>query len=227
MSAEPPLLYLPLTAPIAKRDGFISEPWAMYFQLLTGAVPADGAATNGVPSGITQLTGPVTAGPGTGSQPTTITDNAITYAKIQDVSAASRVLGRGSAAGAGDTQELTLGTNLSISGTTINAASSGGTVTTTGSPASGDLAKFSGSTSITNWSAAATSVVGRSANSAGTPADIASSVENHVLVRRSSVLGFTLEQSIGYWSPLTNGDPVSPELIFDSFGDTIAVWTAL
>ena len=29
----------------------------------------------------------------------------------------------------------------------------------------------------------------------------------------------------GYWSPLTNGDPVSPEIIYDSFGDTISVWT--
>ena len=31
---------------------------------------------------------------------------------------------------------------------------------------------------------------------------------------------------VGYWSPLTNGDPTTPELIFDSFGDTIAVWTS-
>jgi len=29
---------------------------------------------------------------------------------------------------------------------------------------------------------------------------------------------------VGYWSELTNGDPVSPELVFDSFGDTIDVW---
>lgn len=32
--------------------------------------------------------------------------------------------------------------------------------------------------------------------------------------------------SAGYWSPLTNGDPINPELIFDSLGDTVAVWTA-
>lgn len=31
--------------------------------------------------------------------------------------------------------------------------------------------------------------------------------------------------AVGYWSPLTNGDPVSPELIFDSNGDTISVFT--
>lgn len=29
----------------------------------------------------------------------------------------------------------------------------------------------------------------------------------------------------GYWSPLTNGDPDVPELIFDGNGDTIAVFT--
>ena len=29
---------------------------------------------------------------------------------------------------------------------------------------------------------------------------------------------------VGKWSELTNSDPVSPELVFDSFGDTIDVW---
>jgi hypothetical protein len=38
----------------------------------------------------------------------TIPNDTVTYAMIQNVSAASRVLGRGSAAGSGDTQELTL-----------------------------------------------------------------------------------------------------------------------
>lgn len=32
--------------------------------------------------------------------------------------------------------------------------------------------------------------------------------------------------SVGYWSPLTNGDPINPDLIFDGSGDTIAVWSA-
>jgi len=30
--------------------------------------------------------------------------------------------------------------------------------------------------------------------------------------------------SVGYYSELTNGDPVNPELVFDSFGDTIDMW---
>lgn len=31
--------------------------------------------------------------------------------------------------------------------------------------------------------------------------------------------------SLGYWSPLTNGDPDNPEPIYDGDGDMIAVWT--
>lgn len=62
----------------------------------------------------------------------TVDNDAITYAKMQNVSAASKLLGRGSAAGAGDVQELTLGTNLSMSGTTLNASSGiGGTTGST------------------------------------------------------------------------------------------------
>lgn len=54
-----------------------------------------------------------------------VPDASITYTKIQDVSAASKLLGRGDS-GAGDVQEITLGTNLSISGTTLNASGGGG-----------------------------------------------------------------------------------------------------
>lgn len=60
-----------------------------------------------------------------------VPDAAITYAKIQNVSAISRLLGRGSAAGVGPPVEVTLGTNLSMSGTTLNAAG-GATPTGTG-----------------------------------------------------------------------------------------------
>lgn len=51
----------------------------------------------------------------------TIDNDAVTYAKIQNVSAASRILGRGSASGSGDVQELTVGSGLTLSGTTLSA----------------------------------------------------------------------------------------------------------
>jgi hypothetical protein len=28
-------------------------------------------------------------------------------------------------------------------------------------------------------------------------------------------------QALGYWTPITNGDPLSPEILFDSAGDCI------
>lgn len=49
----------------------------------------------------------------------TIDNDVVTYAKMQNVSAASRLLGRGSAAGAGDPQEMTVSGTLSVSGTDL------------------------------------------------------------------------------------------------------------
>lgn len=77
------------------------------------------------------LTGDVT-GSGTGSFTATIANQAVTYAKMQNVSAASRLLGRGSAAGAGSPEEISLGSGLSLSGTTLSATGTGGTVTSVG-----------------------------------------------------------------------------------------------
>ena len=56
----------------------------------------------------------------------TIDNDAVSYAKMQNVSAASKLLGRGDS-GSGDTQEITLGTGLTMTGTTL-AASGGGQV---------------------------------------------------------------------------------------------------
>jgi hypothetical protein len=56
----------------------------------------------------------------------TIDNDAVTYAKIQNVSAASRLLGRGSASGSGDVQEITIGDGLTLTGTTLSAGGGGG-----------------------------------------------------------------------------------------------------
>jgi hypothetical protein len=101
--------------------------------------------------------GDITVG---GSGTTLTIDNAaVSYAKIQDVSAASRLLGRGSAAGAGDVEEITLGTNLSMSGTTLNAASGGGGSATTVEVNLGSTAIFEGRFTITDAAITATSKI--------------------------------------------------------------------
>lgn len=67
------------------------------------------------------LTGDVT-GSGAGSFAATIANDAVTFAKMQNASAASKLLGRGSAAGAGDFEELTLGSGLTLTGTNLSAS---------------------------------------------------------------------------------------------------------
>jgi Repeat of unknown function (DUF5907) len=59
----------------------------------------------------------------------TIANSAVTYAKMQNVSANSKLLGSSATGSGAPPSEITLGTNLSMSGGTLNAAGGGGTST--------------------------------------------------------------------------------------------------
>ena len=84
--------------------------------------------TQDAPVSAVTLTGDVT-GTGSGSVATTIANGVVTYAKIQNTTADSVLLGRGAGAGAGTVQELMLGAGLALTGTVLSA-------TATPSPAS-------------------------------------------------------------------------------------------
>ena len=86
---------------------------------------------------LTGLTGDVTA-TGPGSAAATISNGAVTYSKMQNVSANNRLLGRATA-GAGSVEEISLGSGLSMSGNTLNVGTvsiaQGGTGQTTANAA--------------------------------------------------------------------------------------------
>lgn len=78
---------------------------------------ANGTST--VIGGITALTGEVTAS-GSGSVAATISNDAVTLAKMQNAVANSKLVGSGASGAGADYVEITLGTGLSMSGTTLN-----------------------------------------------------------------------------------------------------------
>lgn len=147
-----------------------------------------------------------------------LADAAVNYTKIQDISAASRVLGRGSAAGAGVVEEISLGAGLTMTGTSLDTTVSAAPVdaqyivaaangTLTAERVATDTATVTWdfstaaqakanvpSNAVTNAilrDSGALSVIGRSANTTGDPADISASAASDAVLRESgSVLGF-------------------------------------
>ncbi len=92
------------------------------------------------------LTGDVTT---SGTVAATIANSAVTYAKMQNVSANSKVLGSSATGSGSPPSELTLGTNLSMSGSTIN-ATGGGTIASTTNLLVGDGSGNASSASVGN-----------------------------------------------------------------------------
>ena len=109
----------------------------------SGTVTGSNLSGNNTGDQTITLTGDVT-GTGTGSFAATIANDSVTYAKIQNVSGASLLLGRGAGAGGGDVQEITLGTNLSMAGSTLNAAVASGSVTSVNADGGTTGMSFSG-----------------------------------------------------------------------------------
>ena len=113
------------------------------------ALNASNLASGAVPAArMPALTGDVTTS--AGAVATTVANDAVTYAKMQNVSAASKLLGRGDS-GSGDPQEITLGSGLAMTGTTLSASGGGGggmtqlaQIVTTGSQSTVDFTSISG-----------------------------------------------------------------------------------
>lgn len=110
------------------------------------------------------LSGDVSGSGSTGIT-TTIAANAVTYAKMQAISASSKLLG--SSASGTAVQEITLGSNLSMAGSTLNAAVASGSVTsvnadggTTGFSFTGGPITSSGTLSMTGTLAVASGGTG-------------------------------------------------------------------
>lgn len=98
---------------------FASGATTIQFTSLNSGIIFSGA-TGILSSGI--LSGDVTTS--ANSLASTISNQAVTYAKIQDISTNNRLLGR-STAGAGSTQEITVGSGLSLSGGVLTTTSAG------------------------------------------------------------------------------------------------------
>lgn len=145
--------------------GTIVENGWVDHRVATGGALEGGSAPPG--GGITALTGDVTAS-GTGSVAATIANDAVTYAKIQNVSATDKLLGR-STAGAGDVEEITCtafartildDVDAAAVRATIGAGTGGGDASTnTSSSVDSEIALFSGTSGKTLKRASTTGIL--------------------------------------------------------------------
>jgi len=133
--ANPPKLYIPVPTPVVDRERHITRDWVLLFDQLIARVFASGTVvgpTTSVDNAITLFSGTsgqiLKAATGTGVVHATsgvYSAADVTLAELTPATAASRLLGRGSAGGAGDFEELTLGSGLGLTGTVLSASHTG------------------------------------------------------------------------------------------------------
>lgn len=137
------------------------------------------------------LTGDVT-GSGGGSFAATIGNSKVTYAKIQNVSATSKLLGRASA-GAGVVEELGLGGGLTISGTNLTL----GTVTPTAVATSGAVTSSGATNGVGYATGAGGAVIQATSKSTGVTLNKASGqvTTHNASMAAAAVVSFTVTNS--------------------------------
>jgi hypothetical protein len=155
------------------------------YSIVQGATRYDGgtATTGGLTfRGGLYVSGTASGGtPGPGTVGTTeLADDAVTYAKMQDVAATS-VVGRASG-GSGDPEAITASADGQVMRRAGGSLAFGTLGTTSYDDASVTYAKLQ--------NVAATSLMGRASGSSGVAADITASANNQVLVRQSGSLVF-------------------------------------
>lgn len=167
-----------------------------------------------------------------GGTVTTIANDAVTYAKMQNVSAASRLLGRGSAAGAGDVEEIILGSGLTMTGTTLSASGGGG----------GGITSLNGLTAATQTFATGTTGTDFNISSATSThtfniPDAGASARGLITTGTQTIAGAKTFSSAPTFSTMTAGSVLfagtsgllsqdNAQLFFNNTNDTLGLGTA-